>query len=605
MAFLKQSVSKCPFIRGMGGLPAAQVVPLLVQQFQSTCPFLSSARAIYTAADSKSDVSTGTSSIASTGGSFEPSATPRRSFGSHTAMKPKRAAISPRPMPMPAKSPLDMPLPAPVKEREPQATVPVTSADVLTDENAGVKTATSTLSTQLNKLQAEGRYRIFFDIERQAGRFPRALNHGAQRWQNTKTPADPVTVWCNNDYLAMGQHPVVVNAMHEAIEKCGAGAGGTRNISGTSHYHTQLEQELADVHDKESALVFTSGYVANDATISTLGKLLPGCHMFSDALNHASMIEGIRHSGCARHVFRHNDLVHLEQQLKDVHEKEPNAPKLILFESVYSMDGDIAPIKEICDLADKYDALTYIDEVHAVGLYGHKGAGVAQRDGQDHRCTMISGTLAKGYGVFGGYVAGSSLIMDAIRSYAPGFIFTSSIPPSVAAGAAASVRYLKESQTERAAHQERAAKLKGMMQEAGLPYMDTVSHIVPLMIGDPRLCKQASDMLLDEFKIYVQPINYPTVPRGTERLRFTPSPAHSDEMMAHLVSSLVQVWRRLGIATRFPHLANLPSPIAAHLPPLAGTQADAVATEAAYEADKESVRVFAVVPPAKLLAAAA
>lgn len=342
--------------------------------------------------------------------------------------------------------------------------------------------------------------------------------------------------------------------MSQAIVESGAGAGGTRNISGTTKHHSQLEKTLARVHEKEAALVFTSGYVANDATIATLAKLLPNCHIFSDSLNHASLIEGIRHSNAKRSVFRHNDVAHLESLLAAA---DPAAPKLIVFESVYSMDGDIAPIKEICDLADKYSALTYIDEVHAVGLYGDKGGGVAQRDGQAHRISLISGTLAKAYGVFGGYVAGSALVIDTIRSFAPGFIFTSSLPPSVAAAAEASVDYLGRSQTERASHQERAAFLKAQLQSADLPVMISASHIVPLMIGDAALCKAASDMLLAKHKIYVQPINYPTVPRGTERLRFTPSPLHNDKEMAHLVAALKDVWQTLNIPRDFSHVKEL------------------------------------------------
>jgi len=345
----------------------------------------------------------------------------------------------------------------------------------------------------------------------------------------------------------MGQHPAVMESMHNAINQSGCGAGGTRNISGTSHFHSLLEKELADVHSKQSALLFSSGYVANDSTISTLGQLLTGCHIFSDSLNHASLIEGIRHSKCDKSIFEHNDVAHLRRLLQQVHNKNPKAPKLIVFESVYSMDGDIAPIKEICDLADEFGALTFIDEVHAVGLYGDKGGGVAQRDGLDDRISLISGTLAKAYGVFGGYVAGSRMIIDAVRSFSPGFIFTSSIPPSVAAAAYTSVNYLKNSQQERKIHQEKASSLKRLFLGANLPVLISPSHIVPLMVGDPRLCKQASDLLLDKYKIYVQPINYPTVPRGTERLRFTPSPLHSSEMMTRLVSSLEQVWSKLNI----------------------------------------------------------
>jgi len=348
--------------------------------------------------------------------------------------------------------------------------------------------------------------------------------------------------------LGMGQNPIVLAAMQDAIQRSGAGAGGTRNISGTTPYHTLLEDELADLHKKESALVFTSGYVANDATLSTLATLLPNLHVFSDKLNHASLIEGIKRNKCQKFIFRHNDVEHLDELLSQA---PKDVPKLVVFESVYSMDGDIAPIAEICDILEKHQALTYIDEVHAVGLYGKRGGGVAQQRRLEDRITFISGTLAKAFGVFGGYVASTSLLIDAIRSYAPGFIFTSSFPPSVAAGAAASVRYLKISSMERERHQERAATLKNLLKTAGLPLIESESHIVPVLIGDPTLCKKASDLLLNKYQIYVQPINYPTVPRGTERFRLTPSPLHNDEMMKHLVNSLCAVWKELNIPTKF------------------------------------------------------
>jgi len=389
---------------------------------------------------------------------------------------------------------------------------------------------------------------VFFDIERQAGKFPKALKHDLA---TNKTKE--VTVWCNNDYLGMGQHPVVVNAMKEAVAKCGAGAGGTRNISGTSHYHSLLERELADLHDKEAALVFTSGYVANDASLSTLATLLPNCHFFSDSLNHASLIEGIRRSRANKQIFRHNDWKHLDQLLQAA---PKDAPKIVVFESVYSMDGDIAPIAEICDVAEKYGALTFIDEVHAVGLYGARGGGVAQQRGLHDRVSFVSGTLAKGFGTFGGYIAGSSLMIDAIRSFAAGFIFTSSFPPAVAAAAAASVAHLKASQKERQQHQERAAYLKGALRDANLPVLMSESHIVPLLVGNPRLCKTASDILMDKYDIYVQPINYPTVPRGTERMRFTPGPLHTDDMMKHLVDSLQKIWIDLQIPRTHPLIQN-------------------------------------------------
>jgi 5-aminolevulinate synthase len=390
----------------------------------------------------------------------------------------------------------------------------------------------------LDKVRAEGRYRVFADLKRHRGRFPNAT------WTRPDGSTSEVVVWCSNDYLAQGENPVVLDAMKAAIDEAGAGSGGTRNISGTTRYHVELELELADLHGKESALLFTSGYVSNEASLSTLYKILPGLIVFSDALNHNSMISGIRGGRGPRHVFRHNDLAHLEELLAAA---DPAAPKLIAFESVYSMDGDIADIRGTVALAKKYGAMTYIDEVHAVGMYGPRGAGVCERDGVMADIDIIEGTLGKAFGVMGGYIAADAVIVDAIRSYADGFIFTTSVPPAVAAGAVASIRWLKEHNEVRVAHQERAAALKARMEAAGLPVMPSVSHIVPVLVGDPVHCKLISDILLEEHGVYVQPINYPTVPRGTERLRFTPSPAHSDEMMDHLVRALEKLWVRCNI----------------------------------------------------------
>lgn len=392
----------------------------------------------------------------------------------------------------------------------------------------------------IDRLHAEGRYRVFIDILRNKGNYP-----NARCFAGHNGPKD-ITVWCSNDYLCMGQHPKVITAMEDALHDVGAGSGGTRNIGGNTHYHVELEHELADLHGKDGALLFTSGYVSNDATLSTLAKVLPGCIIYSDELNHASMIAGIRNAGCEKRVWRHNDLAHLEELLAA---DDPEAPKLIAFESVYSMDGDVAPIGAVCDLADKYNALTYCDEVHAVGMYGARGGGISERDEVADRVTIIEGTLGKAFGVMGGYIAADQKIIDVIRSYAPGFIFTTSLSPVLVAGVLASVRHLKASSEERTAQHANAAMLKTLFAEAGLPVMVSNTHIVPLMVGDPVKAKKISDILLAEYGVYVQPINYPTVPRGTERLRFTPGPQHTEAMMRNLTHALIEIWGRMDIRT--------------------------------------------------------
>lgn len=390
----------------------------------------------------------------------------------------------------------------------------------------------------IDRLHAEGRYRVFIDILRNKGKFPNARCFAGHNGPK------PISVWCSNDYLCMGQHPKVIAAMEDALHDVGAGSGGTRNIGGNTHFHIELEEELADLHGKGGALLFTSGYVSNDATLSTLAKILPGCIIYSDELNHASMIAGIRNSGCEKRVFRHNDLAQLEEMLAA---DDPDVPKLIAFESVYSMNGSVSPISELCDLADKYNALTYCDEVHAVGMYGARGGGITERDGVADRVTIIEGTLGKAFGVMGGYIAADDRIIDVIRSYAPGFIFTTSLSPVLVAGVLASVRHLKSSTEERDAQQTNAARLKELFTDAGLPLMDGETHIVPLLVGDPVKTKQVSDILLAEYGIYVQPINYPTVPRGTERLRFTPGPNHNEDMMQELTRALVEIFDRIDL----------------------------------------------------------
>jgi 5-aminolevulinate synthase len=393
----------------------------------------------------------------------------------------------------------------------------------------------------LDQLHSERRYRVFADLERIAGRYPHAVWHSPQG-------ARDVVVWCSNDYLGMGQHPKVIDAMVQTAARMGTGAGGTRNIAGTNHPLIELEHELAGLHGKEAALVFTSGYVSNETGIATLAKLMPGCIIISDAFNHNSMIEGVRRSGCEKAIFRHSDLGHLEELLKAAGSR----PKLVVFESLYSMDGDVAPVNAICDLAARYGAMTYCDEVHAVGMYGPRGGGICERDGAMHRVDVIEGTLAKAFGCLGGYIAGTAAMVDAVRSYAPGFIFTTALPPAVCAAATAAIRHLKASSGERERHQDRAARVKAVLTSAGLPLLASDTHIVPVFVGDPENCKTASDLLLEDHGIYIQPINYPTVPKGTERLRITPSPYHTDALIDGLAAALVEVWERLGLPLKKP-----------------------------------------------------
>lgn len=402
----------------------------------------------------------------------------------------------------------------------------------------------SLFRAQLDALRQEGNYRVFAELERRRGAYPRATRHVAGE-------TNEVTVWCSNDYLGMGQHPKVLDAMHEALDRCGAGAGGTRNISGNNHDHILLEAELADLHGKEAALLFTSGYVSNWAALGTLGARLPDCVILSDALNHASMIEGIRHARCDKRIWRHNDVEDLDRQLSRI---EPGRPKIVAFESVYSMDGDIAPLREIVEVAEKHGAMTYLDEVHAVGLYGPRGGGVAEQEGLMDRIDLIEGTLGKAFGVVGGYIAGSAPLVDFVRSFASGFIFTTSLPPHVAAGARASIRHLKESSLERMRQRRQVARLRERLDALGIPHLPNPSHIVPVMVKDPVKCKMISDVLLDSYGIYVQPINYPTVPKGTERLRFTPSPNHTDAMMDDLVKAMDALWTHCNVA-RLPAVA--------------------------------------------------
>jgi 5-aminolevulinate synthase len=506
-------VSRCPFLRHAGSTINDTILPALASTIGKNCPVMSSAV-------SPKHASQSTSAYAEPGKAEWKVVEPKLSAAVATSNYRRERS----------------PSPAAGRKATPVVVKTVEVQQMKEIENP-VNIAQKIVADKMAQVRAEGRYRVFFNIERKAGSYPAALKHDADKTSD-------VTVWCNNDYLGMGQHPEVLRSISETTHKIGAGAGGTRNISGTSNWHTELEKELSDWHKKEASLVFSSGYVANDATLSTLGSNLPDCEFYSDSMNHASLIQGIRHSKAKKFIFRHNDVQHLEELIKN---GNPKAPKIIVFESVYSMDGDIAPIKEICDVADKYGAMTFIDEVHAVGLYGERGAGVVERDGLEDRITFVSGTLGKAVGNFGGYVSASSDMIDFVRSFASGFIFTTAMPPAVCAGAVKSIQILKQSNHLRVSHQERAARLKDILEEARIPVLHSVSHIVPVMVWDPVKCKQACDILLEEYGLYVQPINYPTVPKGTERLRLTPTPLHSDEMMFYLRDSLLEVWERLNI----------------------------------------------------------
>lgn len=549
---VKQSHSRCPFLNAAQGL-SSPLIPALVQSFKAFCPFLGSLETrrqenrtenFGMASETKYDsITTGMASETK----FDHITTDANG-SSYCDFQRTVSTAEPCMSDFKNFVPFIADLKPALKRQKSKADVSsniteTKACEATVDMKKHKAQSVQILQNKIAQIKSEGRYRVFFDIEREAGNYPKALKHSA----DANMAPDEIITFCSNDYLCMGQHPNVTTAMKNVIDKNGAGAGGTRNISGTTPHHSALERELSSLHDKERSLVFSSCFVANDAAISTLGKLLPGCEIYSDADNHSSLIEGIKHSGCPKHIFRHNDYTHLEELLS----KSPaDVPKLIVFESVYSMDGDIAPIKEILDVADKYGALTFLDEVHAVGMYGATGAGVAEQRGLSGRVSIISGTLAKAFGVMGGYIASSATVVDAVRSFAPGFIFTSALPPCVVAGATASIQHLKISSTERELQQARALFLKDLLREARIPYIHSESHIVPVMIGNADLCKKASDLLLKKHRLYVQPINYPTVPRGTERLRFTPSPMHTPEMLQTAVAALKDVWQTLELPLR-------------------------------------------------------